>query len=281
MKKIIQFCIKKIALFFIITPLLLNAQNVGIGTNNPASSAKLDITSSNSGLLIPRMTEVQRNAIASPAIGLLIFQTDVCMGLYYYSGTAWTPVHTCSATCPATFTDARDNEVYAAVQIGNQCWMAENLRYNASGSHLNSANPSTTYGRLYDWATVMNGATTSSSNPSGVQGICPSGWHLPSDAEWTSLENVIGGSAVGTAMKSATGWNNSGNGTNASLFNAFPAGNYYSGSFGSLGVFTTFWSSTENSPTNAWTRLLYYGNTGVYRATNGKTNGRSCRCTKD
>ena len=174
---------------------------------------------------------------------------------------------TAIATCPATFTDARDNEVYAVVQIGNQCWMAENLRYNASGSYLNSANPSTTYGRLYDWATVMNGATTSSSNPSGVQGICPSGWHLPSDAEWNELEMALGMSAAdtanngsrgthGTGMKSTTGWNNSGNGTNVSGFNAFPAGNYYSGSFYLFGVYSYFWSSTENSPSYAWIRFL-------------------------
>jgi uncharacterized protein (TIGR02145 family) len=200
---------------------------------------------------------------------------------------------TAIATCPATFTDARDNEVYAVVQIGNQCWMAENLRYNASGSYLNSANPSTTYGRLYDWATVMNGATTSSSNPSGVQGICPSGWHLPSDAEWNELEMALGMPAVdtantgyrgthGTGMKSTTGWINSGNGTNVSGFNAFPAGYYYSGSFNDLGVYTYFWSSTEYSPTSAWNRNLFFGITGVYRYNlDLKTIGFSCRCTRD
>ena len=112
--------------------------------------------------------------------------------------------------------DVRDGEVYKTVKIGNQTWMAENLRYNASGSWLNPINPSVQYGRLYDWGTVMNGASSSSSSPSGVQGICPSGWHVPSDAEWATLENAIGGNAVGTAMKSTSGWSNyygnSGNG---------------------------------------------------------------------
>ena len=199
---------------------------------------------------------------------------------------------TAIATCPATFTDTRDNEVYAVVQIGNQCWMAENLRYNASGSWLNSTNPSTAYGRLYDWATVMNGETTSSTNPSGVQGICPSGWHLPSDSEWNELEMALGMSAAdtanngyrgthGTGMKSTSGWS-SGAATNTSGFNAFPAGYYNSGSFFNLGDLTFFWSSTEYSPTYAWSRYLSYGNTGVNRNANfNKTYGFSCRCTRD
>jgi uncharacterized protein (TIGR02145 family) len=198
---------------------------------------------------------------------------------------------TAIATCGATFTDSRDSEVYTVVQIGNQCWMAENLRYNASGSWLNPANPSTTYGRLYDWATVMNGGTTSSSNPSGVQGICPSGWHLPSDSEWNEMEMALGMAAADTAntgyrdthgegLKSTTGWS-SGAATNTSGFNAFPAGFHNLGSFYDLGSYTYFWSSTESSSTFAWDRRLNNGNTGVNRTDYVKSNGYSCRCTKD
>jgi uncharacterized protein (TIGR02145 family) len=246
------------------------------------------------------MTEAERDAISAPATGLLIFQTDGTSGFYYYSGAAWMPIHTgttttttTTTTCPASFTDARDNEVYAVVEIGNQCWMAENLRYNASGSYLSPTTPHPIYGRLYNWATVMNGATTSSSNPSGVQGICPSGWHLPSDAEWNELEMALGmpaadtanngwrGTDHGTKMKSTIGWYSSGNGTNASGFSVFPAGDYYSGSFTNLGDYTNFWSSTENSPAYAWGRILYYGHTGVNRANNSKAYGNSCRCIKD
>ena len=176
--------------------------------------------------------------------------------------------------------------------------MAENLRYDVPGvfgasDTVNSASPFTTYGRLYDWATVMNGATTSSSNPSGVQGICPSGWHLPSDSEWNELEMALGmpaadtanigyrGTDHGTKMKSTSGWNNSGNGTNTSGFNAFPAGLYGSGTFHNLGNFTFFWSSAEDSSTTARRRNLDYGNTGVYRSSFYKTSGYSCRCAKD
>jgi uncharacterized protein (TIGR02145 family) len=200
------------------------------------------------------------------------------------------PLLLIAQTC-ATFTDSRDGEVYTTVQIGNQCWMAENLRYNASGSYLNSANPSTNYGRFYDWATVMNNSTTSSSNPSGVQGICPSGWHLPSDSEWNELEMALGMSAAdtanisfrgthGTGMKSTTGWIGT-NGTNTSGFNAFPAGYCGSGNFISLGEMSYFWSSTEISSTTAWRRQLNW-QSGVsrYGPFSYKTSAFSCRCVK-
>lgn len=194
-----------------------------------------------------------------------------------------------------TMTDARDGEVYETLTIGSQTWMAENLRYNAAGSWLNPANPCPKYGRLYDWTTVMNGSTSSSASPSGVQGICPSGWHLPSDAEWSTLEVALGMNSSdaattgyrgthGTGMKSTAGWNSSGNGTNASGFNAFPAGRYGPGSFYYLGGSTYFWSSTENSSSslNACRRDLDYGSTGeVGRFYISKSYGYSCRCTRD
>ncbi len=203
-----------------------------------------------------------------------------------------------ACTCPDFVTDSRDNETYAVVKIGDDCWMAENLRYDVPGvfgasDTVNSANPSTIYGRHYDWATVMNGATTSSSNPSGVQGICPNGWHLPSDSEWNELELAldmpdIDTSAVaayrgvhGESMKSLSGWNNNGNGTNTSEFNAFPAGAYGSGSFNNLGVNAYFWSSKEYSGSFAWYRSLNGGFAAVSRGNINKTYGFSCRCVED
>jgi len=195
--------------------------------------------------------------------------------------------------CPSTITDARDGEVYSVVRIGNQCWLSDNMRYAAAGSFINPANPSKYYGRLYDWATVMNGSATSSTNPSGVQGVCPSGWHLPSDSEWNELELSLGMPAIDTAnngwrgehgtykLKSVMGWNSAGNGTNSSGFNAFPAGDYLSGSFYQLGDYAYFWSSTEYSGTNAWLRYLSYGGTRVNRNNFNKTYGYSCRCVKD
>ncbi len=195
-------------------------------------------------------------------------------------------------SCPATLTDSRDAQTYPVIQIGNQCWMAENLRYNASGSWLNSANPSTTYGRLYNWVTAMTNASSSTSNPSGIQGVCPSGWHLPSDPEWNEMEMALGMSAADTAltgwrgthgsdMKSTTDWNSGGAGTNTSGFNAFPSGVYYSGSYFTLGTSAYFWSTTESSPNNAMARHLNSANTEVTRDNYVKSYGFPCRCVKD
>ena len=181
--------------------------------------------------------------------------------------------HSCSQ-----FTDDRDGETYSVVNIGNQCWMAENLRYNASGSWLNPNNPDTKYGVLYDWATVMDNAPSSSSNPSTVQGICPNGWHVPSDEEWTELTNSI---TNDVELRSTTGWGNANNESNKSAFNAFPAGYCLSGDFYALGGFAGFWSSTTGNSTNsAWYRNIANGS-GVVRNSYGKDFSFSCRCVKD
>ncbi|BDS11465.1 FISUMP domain-containing protein [Aureispira anguillae] len=210
-----------------------------------------------------------------------------------WTGCEKAPITTQNNGACSTITDSRDGETYSVVKIGDQCWMAENLRYNASGSWLNPSNPSVTYGRLYDWATLMNGSTSSSASPSGVQGICPSGWHLPSDSEWNELEMTLGMSAVdtatldgswrgthGTGMKSTTGWVNAGNGTNDLGFNAFPAGNYYSG-YNKIGYRAFFWTATEHTSSTGFARDINTGLGGVSRAGYDKTEGYSCRCIKD
>ncbi|MBR4535035.1 MAG: hypothetical protein IKO62_00075 [Bacteroidales bacterium] len=116
---------------------------------------------------------------------------------------------TTTSNCPSTVTDY-DGNIYYTVQIGSQCWMKQNLRttHYANGASIalgsststttayryypnnNSSNVST-YGYLYNWPAVMHGASSSSSNPSGVQCICPNGWHVPSDAEWVQLTNYV------------------------------------------------------------------------------------------
>jgi len=179
---------------------------------------------------------------------------------------------------PNVLFDKRDYSLYSIIKIGNQTWMAENLRYDVPGS-LNPVNSSISYGRLYNWNAAIK--------------IAPNGWHLPSDSEWNELEMALGMPAADTAlqawrgtdhgvqMKSISGWNSGGNGTNASGFNAFPAGLYTSGSFYHLGSNAYFWSSTENSGSNAWNRYLEIWSTTVYRNYNTKTYGFSCRCVKD
>ncbi|MEM7163052.1 MAG: FISUMP domain-containing protein [Bacteroidota bacterium] len=107
-------------------------------------------------------------------------------GIYLYHQTTSSFV---SETPGNTFIDTRDNQEYDWVAIGGQIWMAENLSYDAPGSICYEYTDfyCTNYGRLYDWSTVMDGAGQSNSDPSGVQGICPDGWHMPSQSELLTL----------------------------------------------------------------------------------------------
>jgi len=147
--------------------------------------------------------------------------------------------------------------------------MAENLNYNASGSkcYENSADSCAKYGRLYDWNTAMNRASSSSLSPSGVQGVCPAGWHLPSDAEWTALTDAVGGAwTAGTKLKATSGWYNDGNGTDQYGFSALPGGVYRSyGYFGGAGNYGYWWSTTETAAGYAWYWFMNYDGEIVYR----------------
>ncbi|MCL2101916.1 MAG: hypothetical protein FWH22_09430, partial [Fibromonadales bacterium] len=109
------------------------------------------------------------------------------------SGTIANSYSTATMKGSGTFMDNRDDQIYKWVIIGSQVWMAENLNYNASGSlcHDNSTSNCDTYGRLYNWNTAMSNAASSNATPSGVQGVCPQGWHLPSDAEWGILVKYV------------------------------------------------------------------------------------------
>ncbi len=169
-------------------------------------------------------------------------------------------------------TDPRDGQTYAVVQIGNQCWFAENLNYATGNSwcYDNNISNCNTYGRLYDWQTALN--------------ACPSGWHLPTDAEWQVLVDHLGGDAVaGGAMKSTTGWNAPNTGaTNSSGFTALPGGlRNPNGSFLDVGDYGVFWSASEGSSNLAWYRGLDYNYSGVTRYDFYKELGFSCRCVRD
>jgi len=192
-----------------------------------------------------------------------------------------------------SFVDSRDGESYKIVEIGGVTWMAENLRYNAAGNFLNPNNPNSNYGRLYDWPTVMNGDSSSTTSPSNVQGICPDGWHLPSDEEWKTLEKSTGmseseangtswrGTDTGTHLKSTSGWSNNGYGTNSNSFNAFPTGRHWN-SYSNAEDDAFFWTATEFSSTQAWFRWLSNGKSEVYRTMWSKTTyAISCRCVQN
>jgi len=177
------------------------------------------------------------------------------------------------------FCDERDGKKYVYVVIGTQTWMAENLNYNADGSKCygdnsggDSQNRCGTYGRLYNW----NTATT----------VCPSGWHLPSDAEWTTLETTVGGSSTaGTKLKSASGWNDNGNdngnGTDDYGFSTLPGGHGDGrSSFNYVGYGSDWWSATESNA-NAYSRGMGHTHSGVDRNDSTKPYLFYVRCVQD
>jgi uncharacterized protein (TIGR02145 family) len=164
-----------------------------------------------------------------------------------------------------TFTDSRDSKEYKTVVICSQTWLAKNLNYNASSSRCygNLDSNCDTYGRLYDWNTAIT--------------ACPSGWHLPSRAEWTVLTDSI--SKPGLKLKATDGWKNGGNGTNDYGFSALPGGNCYNNcsNIDSRGY---WWSSTDNS-TGAW--YMYIDGSSDYANEMSGIISQlySVRCVKD
>jgi len=203
-------------------------------------------------------------------------------------------------------TDIEGN-LYKTVLIGTKVWMAENLKV----TKFNDNNPITlasesvdwivltgagycwynndpdfnkpTYGALYNWFAASNA------------NLCPTGWHVPTDVEFNSLEVSLGlpqadvdiwglrGTDHGTKMKSTTGWNSGANGTNTSGFTALPGGyRYYSdGTYQGQNSYEYFWTATEHDTERGWYRRLAGIETGVYKASTDKRAGKAIRCVKD
>jgi len=202
---------------------------------------------------------------------------------------------------PCTDADGRN---YPIVAIGTQTWMAENLAFlpevnspvNGSdsaqrfyvsgyaGTDIKIATQTAnyqTYGVLYNWAAAMNSNSGSDLVPSGIQGHCPEGWHLPGDSEWRILTEFLSDSS-GFKLKSDHGWTINANGDNSTGFNALPAG--YRNSFGGFegtGSGAYYWSATSAEGSKAWNRYLYYiSDGGVGRVTADKNQGFSVRCLR-
>lgn len=209
-----------------------------------------------------------------------------------------------SSNQTGTFTDNRDNKTYRWVEIGDQTWMAENLAYlpsvnpsaqgsatatyyyvyNYQGSDVEAAKQNAnykTYGVLYNW-------------PAALQS-CPSGWHLPGDAEWKQLEMALEmtqsqaeatgwrGTDQGTKLKATSGWENNGNGIYTNGFSALPGGSrlFHNGTFSDSGFRGSWWSGSERVITDVWYRLLTHNNTNVGRTYLNKASGLSVRCVRD
>ena len=158
----------------------------------------------------------------------------------------------------------QDGIAWSNLTTGAWCYYYEN-------------NPATgtTYGKLYNWYAVNDS-----------RGLAPTGYHIPTDAEWTNLTTYLGGESVaGGKMKSTSGWQNNGNygnGTNTSGFTGLPGGcRYNNGNFYTIGALGNWWSSSEYDTYNARYRDLNNNNGNVYRYYNDKQNGFSVRCLRD
>ncbi len=201
-----------------------------------------------------------------------------------------------------------DGNVYNTVKIGNQLWMQENLKttHFADGSPISDGNGlgdncndiSTKYfydyendpgmsdmaGKLYNWAAVMNGEASSNTIPSFVQGVCPTDWHVPSNAEWFILTDELGGQEIaGGKLKGFDHWNDPNTGaTNESGFSALPAGaRICNGSFENFGSSTNFWSSTLYGSNEVYGRGLSDTLESLQYDMIAPQLGSSVRCVKD
>ena len=210
---------------------------------------------------------------------------------------------------------------YATVLIGDQCWFAENLRSTqyTNGDTIPSNIANGQWLALSEGARVVfgEGDLGCNSNLDGVdacdeawalnefgrlyngfavldaRGLCPSGWHVPSDTEWMGLETTLGmpegeleftgwrGTDQGAQLKSAQGWDAEGNGTNTSGFSGLPAGDLTNGVFVNGFSYGTWWSSTEISSDEAWKRFVGYDDDRVFRDPFTKFSSFSVRCLKD
>ncbi|MBN2212875.1 MAG: fibrobacter succinogenes major paralogous domain-containing protein [Bacteroidales bacterium] len=224
------------------------------------------------------------------------------------SGTAYGALEnfrTDPVTEPEILVDIEGNE-YQTVIIGDQVWMAENLRTTkyADGTALISGSGDISgnynsryyftyndnallaedYGRLYTWAAVMKGATAIDANPSGVQGVCPDGWHVPSDSEWKQLESFLG---MSLSDLSLWNWRGTDQGTRLkeggnSGFEATMGGHRRcTGGYQNMGSYGNYWSTTDDGGTSAYYRQVGDLESKVYRYAYEKCYGLSVRCIKD
>ncbi|MEY4144200.1 MAG: Chitodextrinase precursor, partial [Bacteroidota bacterium] len=199
--------------------------------------------------------------------------------------------------CPTSTVRDTMGNIYPTIAIANQCWMGANLRTSrfkngdiiafpltaqswsstftpAHGIYNNSATNDSVYGRLYNAYAAADS-----------RGLCPTGWHVPTDAEWNSLATALGGSlTAGFALKSTSGWASLGNGNNSSGFSALPAGfRRETGAYDGILSHAYWWSSTTvpTNSANAYHRRVSFNAQNLYRDNSDKRLGYSIRCILD
>lgn len=190
------------------------------------------------------------------------------------------------------------SDIYKTITIGTQVWMAENLKttkYNDNTTiplvtdntawfasispaycwyNNDSATYYNTYGAIYNWYAVMTGK------------LCPTGWHVPTDAEWTTLTTYLGGESVAGGKLKETGTTHwvtpNTRATNETEFKALPGGyRNCCGPYYAIGSYGNWWSSTEDYPYGAWFRYMGYGDSSVIRSFLDIRSGFSVRCLRD
>ncbi len=187
-----------------------------------------------------------------------------------------------------------DGNVYKTVKIGDQIWMAENLRstHYSDGTQIpnyaynNDTTNVRTYGRLYKWSAAMRNAQSTNSNPGGVQGASPAGWHIPSEAEWLELINNLGGVSVAGGKLKEEGtqhWASPNTGANnESKFNALPAGFFnFTGEFDGIGKVNFFRTSTAENSYEVYCRELNSSSASIERGGIHPDDAIPIRCVKD
>jgi uncharacterized protein (TIGR02145 family) len=254
----------------------------------------------------------------------LIYGTDYYVRAYATNskGTTYGDQYWFATPWDYTVTDF-DGNVYTTIGPGNQRWLAQDLKvtHYADGTPIpmvenvsewdalsdsdkaycwydNNASNGDDYGVLYTWAAAMNGAVSSDANPSHIQGVCPTGWHLPSDSEWKFFETeVLGlseaaanddgwrGTDAGGLLKETgiTYWDTPNTGaTHDYGFHGRGAGmRTSSGVFSEIKQGAWFWTATENDSQKAWTRSLSYDRSSIGRTFLYKNDGFLVRCIKD
>lgn len=292
----------------------LSASGMSDGIHFNGSSPRLKSHSSTTGVGSP-LTGYSLDYAGGDVIKYICYSRSMV--------TIITDIPIVSRNFSVDFAECRDQngKGYAAVRIGDQIWMAENLAYlpavspPSAGSFIDkhyyvygyysnnvdearSRATYSDYGVLYNWPAAVNGGVGSNSVPSGVQGACPDGWHLPSDEEWKVLERYLG---MDEPDVNKTGWRNSGTvggklketGTahwadpnigadNSTGFTALPGGHRVGGGyFNFMPINGTFWTCTEAGSIVAWQRHLFHSHDGVDRENYPRREGLSVRCVKN
>lgn len=291
-----------------LTFLIASSQTVII-TDDPdykegVSSAVLDLNSQQAGFLMPRMTKSQREAILEPAKGLILFQTDAESGFYYNAGSPEDPMWVILSYITGTMEEVScggmlwdvDGNRYPTVHIGDDLWMAENLRVTNfrngepipamqsasawTGTNLpaysvydNMPGHITTFGLLYNGYVIQH--------PSG---ICPEGWMVPEESHWYALADQVGGTETsGQKLKAARYWDViTPNALNSSGFSALPSGYRSAGDGVFLSVRSSggWWAGSDNTRSALSAFMLHASNDELTSQSVELNEGFAIRCVK-